>query len=361
MPFTAAKIQSVKTSEVVDLDFMRDVAGRIDITSDEERILARSLKENKNLRSFMLCRAFLSDRGAGQIAEAIEKKDKLVSLSFDRISVETRDGLRKLMSCSLARKQLLQEFTFKRMLRGTIHSDIIAAIADGLKHKPELRLLDFEGNQEFGIQDTMQIAASLTGNTKIRSLNFSDDRLGLRGAEALAKVLEHNQDLRTLSLSQTMIGDEGASKLASVLVTMPKLRSWSFMHNEIGIDGGLQVLKVFQDSASLRSLGFFNSALVQDRRFLDELVRVLEGNVSLVELRGNNRRYDLLEPYGSRIQAVLRRNAMANRFIDEATSRVMPAMTGAMFGGKSSFFCSLRHEQIDGPPIASVLEALKYI
>jgi hypothetical protein len=67
---------------------------------------------------------------------------------------------------------------------------------------------------QVGPDGAERLAAALSQNSSLQSLNMSRNRLGDEGAKALASGVEKNTSLRRLELGHNDIGDEGAGHLA---------------------------------------------------------------------------------------------------------------------------------------------------
>merc|ERR1719440_2709166 len=68
-----------------------------------------------------------------------------------------------------------------------------------------------------GVKGALALAAALSVNTKIRSLNLGDNWFGNEGIHAIAQVLRTNSTLSSLNLSDNRIGLPGIRSLCRQL------------------------------------------------------------------------------------------------------------------------------------------------
>lgn len=85
----------------------------------------------------------------------------------------------------------------------------------------------------------------------IEKLNFSNNRIGPRGAESLARLLHtKNSSVKCLNLYRNCLGDDGTYWLSTVLSNLDAL---NLDHNSVG-DRGLQFINVKLKNSSIQSL-----------------------------------------------------------------------------------------------------------
>ncbi|GMF50924.1 unnamed protein product [Phytophthora fragariaefolia] len=127
----------------------------------------------------------LTDKGAAQLAEALETNTSLESLYLSGNEIGPA-GAR--------------------------------ALAQALTKNTHLRSLHLSGNN-IGEEGARFLADGITGNIALRALYLGTNGIGAAGMQSLATALTRNKSLEELTLGQNKIGSEGVRHLASAFAT----------------------------------------------------------------------------------------------------------------------------------------------
>ena len=161
------------------------------------------------------------------------------------------------------------------------------ALADGLKHWPDLRTLNL-GDNSICYDGAKALADGLKHCPNLQTLNFSSNcstilstfglrnKIGGDGARALADGLKHWPDLRTLNLRGNNIGDDGAGALGDGLKHCPNLQTLNLGNNcsnffspfvrwnRIGSDGAKALADGLKHCPNLQTLNIENNRIGDD-------------------------------------------------------------------------------------------------
>ena len=171
------------------------------------------------------------DNGARAIADGLKHWPDMRALSLPRNSIGD-DGAWAIAD-GLKHCPNLQTLN---LLNNIIGDDGARAIADGLKHCPNLQTLNLADNSIDG-DGAKALADGLKHCPNLQTLNLADNSIDGDGAKALADGLKHCPNLRTLSFADNGIHDDGAKVLADGLKHCPHLQSLDLEENSIGEDG----------------------------------------------------------------------------------------------------------------------------
>ncbi|KAG7381044.1 Phosphoglucomutase-3 [Phytophthora pseudosyringae] len=127
----------------------------------------------------------LTDKGASQLAEALEANASLESLYLSGNEIGPA-GAR--------------------------------ALAQALTKNTHLRSLHLSGNN-IGEEGARFLADGIAGNTALRSLYLGTNGIGAAGMQSLATALTHNTSLEELTLGQNKVGSAGVRHLAAAFAT----------------------------------------------------------------------------------------------------------------------------------------------
>ncbi|KAM4808664.1 leucine-rich repeat-containing protein 74B [Rhinophrynus dorsalis] len=105
-----------------------------------------------------------------------------------------------------------------------------------------------------GSQATKALAVSLVTNTKIVSLNLSDNWLGGDGAAAIAEMLKENCYISELHLSDNKLGLKGAKALSHMLVENTTLQKVNLSGSEFNDQAAEHVSEALMNNQKLESL-----------------------------------------------------------------------------------------------------------
>ena len=114
------------------------------------------------------------------------------------------------------------------------------ALADGLRHCPNLQTLNLGGNS-IGDDGAKALADGLKHCSSLQTLNLGLNIIGDDGAKALADGVKHCPNLQTLNLELNSIGDDGVRALADGLKHCSNLQTLNLGGNRIG-DYGAKAL-----------------------------------------------------------------------------------------------------------------------
>ncbi|KUF94447.1 NLRC3 protein [Phytophthora nicotianae] len=127
----------------------------------------------------------LTDKGATQLAEALETNTSLESLYLSGNEIGPA-GTR--------------------------------ALAQALTKNTHLRSLHLSGNN-IGEEGARFLADGIAGNTGLRALYLGTNGIGATGMQSLATTLTHNKSLEELTLGQNKVGSAGVRHLAAAFAT----------------------------------------------------------------------------------------------------------------------------------------------
>ena len=138
--------------------------------------------------------------------------------------------------------------------------DRVKALADGLKHCPNLQTLDLLGNS-IGGDGAKALTDCLKHCPNLQTLNLRSNSIGDNGAKALADGLKHCPNLQTLNLRSNSIGDDGAKALVDGLKHCPILQTLDLMWNSIGDDGAKALADGLKHCPNLQTLNLVQNSI----------------------------------------------------------------------------------------------------
>ena len=133
------------------------------------------------------------------------------------------------------------------------NDDCARAIADCLKHWPDLQILNLE-KSGIGVDGTRAIADCLKHCPNLQTLNLGWNSIGDDGAWVIADGLKHCPNLQTLNLRQISINNYGARVIADGLKYCPNLQTLDLWENSIGVYGARAVADGLKNCPNLQTL-----------------------------------------------------------------------------------------------------------
>ena len=211
------------------------------------------LKYSLKLQTLKLCSGFLAwfgDSGARALADGLKHWPDLRTLNLGDNCIG-HDGA-KALADGLKHCPNLQTLN---LWRNCIGCDGARAIADGLKHWPDLRTMNLGWNS-FG--------DGLKHFPNLQTLNLVENSLLDDGAKALADGLKHCPNLQTLNLESNSIGDDDAKALADGLKHCPNLQTLYLWGNSIGDDGAKAFADGLKHCPNLQTLNLEGNSIGVD-------------------------------------------------------------------------------------------------
>lgn len=198
-----------------------------------------------------------------------------------------------------------------RLSKNLLYSEpqtAIHALAELLRYKPSLSILDIGGNQltgpsakilatamvshqalrqvylgqnDIGDEGAIALAEVLgSGNSKIGYMDVSYNNIGRNvgqsGAKALAVALAVNSSLKVLNLTGNAVGDEGAMVLAQTLgASDTPLEELYLGDNAIGVEGVMEILAALKHNRTLRILDLSKNKIEYREGDIETLSNIL--------------------------------------------------------------------------------------
>ena len=147
--------------------------------------------------------------------------------------------------------------------------------------------LDFTDSR-IGSRGARALAEALKTNSVLTTLDLWVNSIGDEGARALAEALKTNGVLTTLKLGETSIGDEGARALAEALKTNGVLTTLHLGGNSIGADGAMALAEALKTNGVLTTLNLGRNSIGDEGvRALAEALKT-NGVLTMLLLWGNS-------------------------------------------------------------------------
>ena len=160
-----------------------------------------------------------------------------------------------------------------------------------------------------GVKGALSVAAALTVNTQIRSLNLGDNWLRDDGTHAIAKVLVTNASLTSLNLADNRIGLPGIMSICKHMQQNSTLAELSLRGNELNDRAAAPLAEAFKASSSLTKVDLSYNAFGEEagKVFGD----MLNGHSHLLDV---NLKWNALKAKGATaIAEGLKQNSVLNR------------------------------------------------
>ncbi|RLN47852.1 hypothetical protein BBJ29_002810 [Phytophthora kernoviae] len=222
---------------------MRDVSARFKLLGD---VVAHGASR---LRTLDLGFNRLTDKGATQLAEALETNTSLESLYLSGNEIGPA-GARALA-------QALTKNTYLRSLHlsgNNIGEEGARFLADGIAGNTALRAL-YLGTNGIGAAGMQSLATALTQNKSLEELTLGQNKVGSAGARHLATAFATGYvALSTLELGKNAVDQEGAIALARSLCGSNRLQNLYMDHNPLGDVGASAFGALLAQNTELRVL-----------------------------------------------------------------------------------------------------------
>lgn len=214
--------------------------------------LMESIRNNQNIKHFLLGNNIIGFEGAKAIARFLKHKHRPQIKTWYLAGNDIDSRGIKLISDELCHDKTIQALWLKRNpigIKGAIH------LSDMLRHNQNIEILDLHNTAIFD-QGVSYLFESLKDNHSMDSLYLDGNAITQEGAYVITNYFNQlNQQKRkgisTLYLSINRIGDQGAIALAQSLAQYPHLKRLSLGSNRIEAQGGREILAQFVNHPSL--------------------------------------------------------------------------------------------------------------
>ena len=174
--------------------------------------IAKSLQNISSLIVFSISNNMVGEEAADDIATVLCHNTKLQGIDLGNNNFKTT-GMMKIAK-SLQNISSLLVFSISNNIVGeAAAADDIATV---LCHNTKLQGIDL-GNNNFKTTDMMKIAKSLQNISSLTVFNISNNMVGEEAADDIAAVLSHNTKLQTLDLQNNLFRTVGMIKIAKAL------------------------------------------------------------------------------------------------------------------------------------------------
>ncbi|CAH0482361.1 unnamed protein product [Peronospora belbahrii] len=191
----------------------------------------------------------LTDKGAAQLAKALETNTSLESLYLSGNDIGPAGA------CALS--QALTKNTHLRSLHlsgNNIGEEGARLLADGITGNTALRAL-YLGTNGIGAAGMQSLATALTKNKSLEELTLGQNKVGSAGVRHLASAFATGHvALSTLELGKNGVDQEGAIALARSLCGTNRLQNLYMDHNPLGDVGASAFGALLAQNTELRVL-----------------------------------------------------------------------------------------------------------
>ncbi|CAI2372811.1 unnamed protein product [Moneuplotes crassus] len=144
-------------------------------------------------------------------------------------------------------------------------SNGVSILSHALKLNPYLSHLNLENNELFKGEEFSKITILLKCNKVLKSINLSKCGLGPKEAEDIAAGLSENRGLLSLNLSKNKILSSGAKSIFEALESESSgLQSLDLSSNTIESEAVPSLIKTLEDNISLQRLNLYNNMITED-------------------------------------------------------------------------------------------------
>ena len=254
--------------------------GRVDmckqvVGSDWIGELVDSIKNNANVKHFLLGNNIVGDEGASKIAALIESESSpAIKTYYLAGNCFTAKGAAKLGN-ALQQDRVVESLWLKR---NPLKIEGVRQIAQMLEVNQALRTLDLVN---VGMLDagTKILFDSLKHNRSLRTLYIDANGIGVEGARYIADYFEYLKQTKQVGLSglfmaMNRLGDEGVKIIAKSISDYPHLQRLDFSSNRIQ-NSGLAVL--LEQINTLPQLIYLGIGLYKSTSNLCELPNYFDG------------------------------------------------------------------------------------
>lgn len=222
--------------------------------------LMDSIKNNQNVKHFLLGNNIIGTKGAYSISEFIRTNSNIETWYLAGNCIDA-DGIKLIVDALMSEpsRDKVKQLWLKRNPLGP---DGAIALAHYLRSNPPLEVLDLT-NTNIGDDGCCYLFNALENNTNLKILYLDANALTDKCTYVMASYFWSRRDeigLTKLSLSINRIGDSGVNILFSGLKFYKGLEVLALGSNRIEIDGLRTILKYVEES-SLQSLdiGYYKS------------------------------------------------------------------------------------------------------
>lgn len=176
-------------------------------------------------------------------------------------------------------------FTLERPhLRHPLGDDDVTALAAAITANPNIESIDLHSSG-LGNDHLRQIAQSLQGKPQLTSLHLSHNQIGDDCARDFAEVIRTAPKLREfITHGNNAITAEGLSSLASAIGENGNLRNLSFYATPLDRDGAAAVTQMVASSPRLENLNIISCGLMEHPEHTKPVIDALVGSRNLVKL-----------------------------------------------------------------------------
>jgi len=260
---------TVRRIDQFDCTFLACKMIRYHIDDNWAHQLGKALDGNDYLQQLYLNDNFITDGGAGDLAQALEKNNwalKILNLSGNFISddgacafAEMLKRNKNLIDLNLGFKEKKRPFRDRNLLYPRISAPGGSMIAFALQDNYSLTSLNLSGMK---IWDAGAAAFAMTLKTRhtLKHLNLANNDIMEPGGLALAKALEANRGLQHFNLSGNKLGDKVGFKFAAALKGAVTLEG---SHHGLGGPGTcvLETLDLFDNDLSMLGIRSLRDSL----------------------------------------------------------------------------------------------------
>ncbi|KAI0214398.1 hypothetical protein LSAT2_000525 [Lamellibrachia satsuma] len=200
--------------------------------------LADSLSKMTALQRLSLNACRLSSEGTEALADALHHLPQLTELGLDGNRFDNPTAGQTLAD-SLPKMAALQRLSLNRC---NLSSEGTEALADTLRHLPQLTTLWLNFNQFDNPTTGKTLTTNVSKMTTLQTLSLNDCKLSGAGAEVLAIALCHLPQLTTLCLGGCGLCGTRAKAVAVALGHLPRLRTLNLNNNNFRDPGTDQTL-----------------------------------------------------------------------------------------------------------------------
>ena len=271
--------------------------------------IAHALKDINHLKLLKLNNNCVTDKAANTIADVIHSNTELMNLYLNdnnlqsngikvicnslmlitnltvlqlgnnSITDEAADGIAAVIN----NNPLLQIVTLGDKLK----TQGVIKIANALKNIQHLKVLEFNNNF---ITDKAAnaIADVIHNNTELIKLYLNDNNLQSNGIKIICKSLMYIRNLEVLQLGNNSITDEAAGDIAAVIYDNHKLEKLWLHNNKLSLVGINKITNALQYLNALKDLQLHDNKITEEAA--DDIAAVINNNPSLqVVTLGENR------------------------------------------------------------------------
>lgn len=122
---------------------------------------------------------------------------------------------------------------------------------------PTLYDIDFKDCNMFSLQHATALAAGLSSNTNVKSINLSNTKMQNLAATELAKALKTNTNIETVNLENNQLGPQGIKALAELLAENLSIKELKLTNQKVpaGTDAEQEMVKSLAKNTTLIKLG----------------------------------------------------------------------------------------------------------